>query len=60
VPPLNLVGDFGGGSMFLVVGVLSALLERQRSGRGQMIDCAMVDGTAYPMAMCYSAFASGA
>lgn len=44
VPPLNLVGDFGGGSMFLVVGVLAALVERQRSGKGQVIDAAMVDG----------------
>ncbi len=44
VPPLNLVGDFGGGSMFLVVGVLAALWERERSGRGQVIDAAMVDG----------------
>ena len=44
VPPLNLVGDFGGGSMFLLVGVLAALVERQRSGRGQVIDAAMVDG----------------
>ncbi|GAC67763.1 CaiB/BaiF CoA transferase family protein [Gordonia soli] len=43
-PPLNLVGDFGGGSMFLVVGVLAALQERQTSGRGQVIDAAMVDG----------------
>ncbi|HEV7656707.1 MAG TPA: CaiB/BaiF CoA-transferase family protein [Mycobacteriales bacterium] len=45
-PPLNLVGDYGGGAMFLVVGVLAALLERTRSGRGQVIDAAMVDGTA--------------
>lgn len=44
VPPLNLFGDFGGGSMFLVVGVLAALVERQRSGKGQVIDAAMVDG----------------
>ncbi|AZG48312.1 CaiB/BaiF CoA transferase family protein [Gordonia insulae] len=44
VPPLNLAGDFGGGSMFLVVGVLAALLERQGSGRGQVVDAAMVDG----------------
>lgn len=44
VPPMNLVGDFGGGSMFLVVGVLSALLERERSGQGQVVDAAMVDG----------------
>jgi alpha-methylacyl-CoA racemase len=46
VPPLNLVGDYGGGAMFLVVGVLAALLERTRSGRGQVVDAAMVDGTA--------------
>lgn len=44
VPPLNLVGDFGGGSMFLVMGVLAALVERTISGRGQVIDAAMVDG----------------
>ncbi len=44
VPPLNLVGDYGGGSMLLLVGVLSALFERQRSGRGQVIDVAMIDG----------------
>lgn len=42
--PLNLVGDYGGGSMLLVVGILAALLERQNSGRGQVIDVAMVDG----------------
>ncbi|MCW2910861.1 MAG: CoA transferase [Actinomycetia bacterium] len=42
--PLNLVGDFGGGSMFLVTGVLAALWERQRSGTGQVVDTAMVDG----------------
>ncbi|MGJ3507658.1 CaiB/BaiF CoA transferase family protein [Enemella sp. A6] len=44
VPPLNLFGDFGGGSMYLVVGVLAALLERGTSGQGQVIDAAMVDG----------------
>ncbi|MEH6796075.1 MAG: CaiB/BaiF CoA-transferase family protein [Rhodococcus sp. (in: high G+C Gram-positive bacteria)] len=44
VPPLNLFGDFGGGSMFLVVGVLAALVERQTSGAGQVVDAAMVDG----------------
>jgi alpha-methylacyl-CoA racemase len=44
VPPLNLVGDFGGGSMLLVVGVLAALWEAQRSGEGQVVDAAMVDG----------------
>ncbi|TSD94415.1 CoA transferase [Skermania sp. ID1734] len=44
VPPLNMVGDFGGGSMFLVFGILAALVERQSSGKGQVIDAAMVDG----------------
>ncbi|TNC26538.1 CaiB/BaiF CoA transferase family protein [Amycolatopsis alkalitolerans] len=44
VPPLNLVGDFGGGSMFLVAGVLAALWERNLSGQGQVVDAAMVDG----------------
>ncbi|OBC08215.1 carnitine dehydratase [Gordonia sp. 852002-50816_SCH5313054-c] len=44
VPPMNLVGDFGGGSMFLVMGVLAALVERASSGRGQVVDAAMVDG----------------
>ncbi len=44
VPPLNLVGDFGGGSMFLVVGILAALWEREHSGQGQVVDAAMVDG----------------
>ena len=46
VPPLNLIGDFGGGSMFLVLGVLAALLEATRSGQGQVVDAAMVDGAA--------------
>ncbi len=59
VPPLNLVGDFGGGAMFLVAGVLAALIERQRSGRGQVVDAAMVDGAALLMASNYSMIASG-
>lgn len=46
VPPLNLVGDFGGGGLLLCVGVLAALHERERSGRGQVVDAAMVDGAA--------------
>lgn len=45
-PPLNLVGDFGGGAMYLLTGVLAALLERNNSGKGQIIDAAMTDGTA--------------
>ncbi|WP_422061878.1 CaiB/BaiF CoA transferase family protein [Sphingopyxis sp.] len=44
VPPVNLVGNFGGGGTFLAMGVLAALVERQRSGRGQVLDVAMVDG----------------
>ncbi len=46
VPPLNLVGDYGGGSMFLLAGVLAALWDRERSGVGQVVDAAMVDGVA--------------
>lgn len=59
VPPLNLVGDFGGGSMFLVMGVLAALLEAQKSGNGQVVDAAMVDGAANLMWMCHSFHAAG-
>jgi alpha-methylacyl-CoA racemase len=54
VPPLNLVADFGGGSMLLLVGVLAALVERQGSGRGQVVDAAMVDGVAVLSAMLWS------
>jgi alpha-methylacyl-CoA racemase len=46
VPPLNLIGDFGGGGMLLVVGILAALVERATSGRGDVVDAAMVDGAA--------------
>ncbi|MEU6371554.1 CaiB/BaiF CoA-transferase family protein [Streptomyces sp. NPDC046909] len=46
VPPVNLVGDFGGGGMLLALGILAALLERERSGLGQVVDAAMVDGAA--------------
>ena len=59
VPPLNLVGDFGGGSMMLVTGILAALHERTRSGRGQVIDAAITDGAALLMAMIYSMKAEG-
>jgi alpha-methylacyl-CoA racemase len=54
VPPLNLVGDFGGGSMFLVTGVLAALWERTRSGRGQVVDAAMTDGISVLLQMTWS------
>ncbi|ASR39262.1 carnitine dehydratase [Prauserella marina] len=54
VPPLNLVGDFGGGSMFLVAGVLAALWERERSGEGQVVDAAMVDGASILMQMMWA------
>ena len=46
VPPLNLVGDFGGGGMLLAFGMVAALLEAARSGQGQVVDAAMVDGAA--------------
>lgn len=44
VPPLNLIGDYGGGSMLALIGILAALFERQRSGQGQVVDAAMIDG----------------
>ncbi|MGH3721031.1 MAG: CaiB/BaiF CoA transferase family protein [Pseudonocardiaceae bacterium] len=59
VPPMNLVGDFGGGSMFLVAGVLAALWERERSGAGQVVDAAMVDGISVLAQMCWSLRACG-
>ncbi len=60
VPPLNLVGDFGGGGMFLAFGVVCGLLEAQKSGKGQVVDAAMVDGAAYLMAGIYGLFSQGA
>lgn len=59
VPPINLVGDFGGGTMFLMTGVLAALLEAKGSGKGQVVDAAMVDGSANLMWMCHSFEAAG-
>ena len=53
VPPLNLIGDFGGGGMLLAFGLVCGLLEAQRSGKGQVVDAAMVDGAASLMAMFY-------
>ncbi len=54
VPPLNLIGDFGGGGMLLALGVVAALLETQQSGKGQVIDAAMVDGSALLSTMHYA------
>jgi alpha-methylacyl-CoA racemase len=59
LPPLNLVGDFGGGGMLLAFGVVCALLEARRSGRGQVVDAAMIDGASILMAMFYGMGASG-
>ncbi|MGE0487003.1 MAG: CaiB/BaiF CoA transferase family protein [Gammaproteobacteria bacterium] len=59
VPPLNLTGDFGGGALYLALGMVSALLECQRSGQGQVIDAAMVDGAASLMSLMYGMLAGG-
>jgi alpha-methylacyl-CoA racemase len=59
VPPLNLVGDFGGGALYLVVGVLAALLEAKKSGKGQVVDTAMCDGAASLMSMFFDMAAAG-
>jgi len=59
VPPLNLVGDFGGGGMLLAFGMVCALLETQKSGQGQVVDAAMTDGSAALMAMIYGLKAAG-
>jgi alpha-methylacyl-CoA racemase len=60
VPPLNLVADFGGGGMLLAVGILAALLERERSGLGQVVDAAMVDGSALLTSFLHGMRAAGA
>lgn len=59
VPPLNLVGDFGGGTLFLVTGVLAALLEVQKSGKGQVVDAAITDGSAQLMGLFHTLHAEG-
>ena len=59
VPPLNLVGDFGGGALYLAFGLLAAVIEARQSGKGQVIDCAMSDGAASLMAMFYGFKAAG-
>lgn len=59
VPPLNLVGDYGGGAMFLALGVLAALLDARTSGRGQVVDAAMTDGSASLMSLFTGLLAQG-
>jgi alpha-methylacyl-CoA racemase len=59
VPPVNLVGDFGGGSTFLVIGVLAAVWEAGRSGRGQVVDAAIVDGASSLTALLHGLMAAG-
>jgi alpha-methylacyl-CoA racemase len=58
--PVNYLGDFGGGSMFLALGIVAALLSARASGRGQVVDAAIVDGTAVLQAMTYGVLADGA
>ena len=58
-PPLNLVGDFGGGAMYLLAGILAALVERNNSGQGQVIDAAMTDGTASLLSPMFGLMAMG-
>ncbi|GGC57034.1 CaiB/BaiF CoA transferase family protein [Chelatococcus reniformis] len=59
MPPLNLVGDFGGGALYLVVGVLAGIVEAQRTGKGQVVDAAMCDGAVSLMQMFYEMSAAG-
>src|SRR5580692_10129800 len=60
VPPLNLIGDFGGGALYLAMGVLAGVLSARATGKGQVIDCSMVEGAASLMTSMYGALASGA
>ena len=59
LPPLNLVGDYGGGALYLAFGLMAALFERQRSGRGQVVDAAMVDGASSLMSLFHGLAAGG-
>jgi alpha-methylacyl-CoA racemase len=59
VPPINMVGDFGGGGMMLAFGMLAAILQAQATGRGQVVDCAMTDGSAVLMSMIWGFRAMG-
>src|SRR5207302_8504642 len=58
-PPLNLIGDFGGGGLLLATGILAGLVEAGRSGEGQVVDAAMIDGSAYLMTMMYELLGHG-
>jgi alpha-methylacyl-CoA racemase len=60
VPPLNLVGDFGGGALYLAMGVLAGIISARTTGTGQVVDCSMVEGSASLMMMMYGALAAGA
>ncbi|WP_397420026.1 CaiB/BaiF CoA transferase family protein [Phenylobacterium sp.] len=59
VPPLNLVGDFGGGALYLAFGLLAGIIQARETGRGQVVDCAMSDGAASLMAMFYGMKGAG-
>jgi len=59
VPPLNLVADYGGGTMFLLLGILSAVIERGVFGKGQVVDAAMVDGVPAMMGLIHAMLAQG-
>ncbi|MEM7683399.1 MAG: CaiB/BaiF CoA-transferase family protein [Pseudomonadota bacterium] len=59
IPPLNLIGDYGGGGLFAAYGMLAGLLHAQRTGKGQVVDAAMLDGSASQMAMIYGMLAKG-
>jgi alpha-methylacyl-CoA racemase len=59
IPPLNLVGDFGGGALYLAFGLLAGVIQARETGKGQVIDCAMSDGAASLMAMFYGMKATG-
>ena len=60
IPPLNLVGDFGGGALYLAFGLLAGVIHARATGEGQVVDCAMTDGSASLMSMFYGMLASGA
>ncbi len=58
-PPLNLVGDFGGGALYMAVGMLAGILSARTTGKGQVVDCSMVEGSASLMTAMYGALAAG-